>query len=239
MAFRRKFEIVTVALLIPLVSTGCEKGGEPAESARNAPASEPASQPAPAAVPAPTPSESRSALPSGHPPMATATPEIGEDGLLKLTGLTMKVPETWEVEPIAPGPFAAKAAFRIPAGENGETCSVRVTHYPNMKGKNDMNIERWASQIIKPDGTPATKDSAMITISSNAEGTIELTMVEIEGSLRSGMQASGPVVPNQRLMAGILDHDQGPHFVKITGSIEAMTKVDESIGAFILSAKTD
>lgn len=241
MAFSRTVGLLSAVFLICVALPGCEKGDTASGTPRpaDAGASKPEAKPAPAVPASPRPAATQATQPAGHPPMPTPAPKLGDDRLLRLTGLTMEVPEGWTEEPIAPGPFAAKAVFRIPAGDEGETCSVRVTHYPNMKGMDEMNIQRWAQQILLPDGTPATKDSAVITMSTNPSGTIKLTVVELEGSLRTDMRGSGPALPNQKMMAGILDHAQGPHFFKITGPIEAMAKVDDAISSFILSATTE
>jgi hypothetical protein len=161
---------------------------------------------------------------------------LADDQTLTLTGLTFTVPKDWVVEPIKPGPFAAKAAFRIPGAGSDEPCAVRITHYPSMKGKDDMNIARWASQFRGPNGKSLTHDSGKITKRDMADGKIRLTITQFDGSMASGMSGSGPTQPDQRLVAAIVDHPQGPHFVKVSGSIESMKKVHEAIIAFLLTA---
>lgn len=170
-------------------------------------------------------------------PTASSTPRPGDDQNLALTGLTFTVPRDWVVKPIAPGPFAAKAAFRIPVTGSDQGCAVRITHYPSMKGKDDMNIDRWASQFRNSDGKPLSRDSGKVSKRDIADGKIRLTIAQFDGSMASGMSGSGSAQPDQRLVAAIVDHAQGPHFVKVTGSIESMKKVHESIIAFLLTAK--
>jgi hypothetical protein len=170
------------------------------------------------------------------PATASSTPRPNNNQTLTLTGLTFIAPKEWAAVPIAPGPFAAKAAFRIPGTEADEQCMVRITHYPSMKGKDGMNIDRWASQFRGTDGKPLTQKSGIITKRDIADGKIRLTMAQFDGSMASGMSGTGSLRPDQRLVAAIVDHARGPHFVKITGRVAAMKKASESINAFLLTA---
>ena len=193
-------------------------------------------QASPAVSSAPRPATPTTMPPSPPAQTASSTPQLADDQTLTLTGLTFTVPKDWTVEPIKPGPFAAKAAFRIPGVGSEGPCAVRITHYPGMKGKDDMNISRWASQFRGPDGKPLTRDSGEISKRDVADGKIRVTMVQFTGSMASGMSGSGPTQPDQRLVAAIVDHARGPHFVKVSGSVESMKKANDSIVAFMHSA---
>lgn len=217
------------ALFVTLTCFGCNDQSDRGADTTNPQAS--------TAVPNKPPPPSTALAPSTAPaPTASSTPRPSDDQTLTLTGLRFTVPKDWVVEPIAPSPFAAKAAFRIPGAGSEQPCAVRITHYPGMKGKDDMNIARWASQFRGSDGNPLTRDSGKITKRDLANGKIRVTIVQFTGSMASGMSGSGAVQPDQRLVAAIVDHPQGPHFVKVTGNIESMKKVHESIIAFLLTA---
>ena len=41
------------------------------------------------------------------------------------------------------------------------------------------------------------------------------------------------------MIAAIVDHPQGPHFVKITGGVATMKRWEESIDAFLKSAQAN
>lgn len=223
------YRLCTPALFFTIICTGCNDTRDSAADKTSTPTSTAVSnKPPPPSVaiePLTTPA-----------PTASSTPRPSNDQTLTLTGLTFAVPKDWVVQPIAPGPFVAKATFRIPVTGSEERCAVRITHYPGMKGKDDMNIARWASQFRGSDGKPLTRDSGEITKRDIADGKIRLTIVQFTGSMASGMSGSGPAQPDQRLVAAIVDHAQGPHFVKVTGSIESMKKVHESIITFLLTA---
>lgn len=169
-------------------------------------------------------------------PKPSAAPAKGTP--LKLTGLTLTVPEGWVEEKVEPTPMGPKAFYRIPkldaAGEDG---MVRITHFPNMKGKekDDMNIDRWLGQVTKPDGQPLKRSDAKIT--TTELGSVRLTVVDMSGSVKLTMRDTA--TPNQRMIAAIVDHPQGPHFVVSVGPIALMEKWAAQIDAFLKSAKVE
>jgi hypothetical protein len=164
--------------------------------------------------------------------------------VLKLTGLTLTVPEGWVEEKVEPTPMGPKAIYRIPkldaAGPVDRLAGdgmVRITHYPNMKGKDkdDMNIDRWLGQVSKPDGKPLTRADAKIT--TTEAGPVRLTVVDMSGSAKLTMKDTA--TPNQRMIAAIVDHPQGPHFVVAVGPAPSMEKWAAQIDAFLKSAKVE
>lgn len=161
---------------------------------------------------------------------------LTEDTVLTLTGLTMTAPAGWLIDPIAPGPHAAKAAYRLPgAGGDSTDATIRITHYPRMKGKDDANISRWVGQVRRSDGAPSTRDDAKITV-TEAKG-IKRTIVELSGSVRATMRSTP--TSNGRMIAVILDHAKGPHFIVVAGVAKTIDKWDAAILAFLNSAKVE
>lgn len=151
---------------------------------------------------------------------------------LDLEGLTMTIPEGWVAQPIAPGPMAAKAAFAI-QNENGPPGSVRVTHYPRMRGMNEQNIRRWISQATKPDGSPIPREDVKPT--TDELGEVKLTTVDIVGTIKATMRSAPE--PNQRMVASIIDHAEGPHFVVAIGNVDLIKSVHADIMTFLRSAR--
>lgn len=182
------------------------------------------------------PPTTQTATPEGSTPAAdasSATPKLA--GKLALTGLTMTVPKGWQAGSVGQGMFKAVAAFRLPrSGDDAADCEVRITYYPNMKGMDDRNIDRWLGSMSRPDGSPSTRDHAKIT--TTELGAVRLTVVEVDGSLRQGMTGSGGSLADQRLVAAIVDHPDGPHFIKISGGAASMNQWAASIDAFLKSA---
>lgn len=165
----------------------------------------------------------------------TKSEATAEAGVLKLDGITFQVLRRWKAQEIKPGPFAAKAAYSLMDVNGKDTgCSVRITHYPSMKGKDRMNIQRWIASVAKPDGTPNTRDETVVTIYDKK--TLRLKVVDLTGTVGSGKGDGDAGKKNHRLIAAVVDHPKGPHFVKWVGPAPAMAKVYDEINAFLQSA---
>lgn len=154
---------------------------------------------------------------------------------LKLTGITLSVPSAWtSQEPKRPGPMAPKAIFAIPALEGeGHGGMVRITHFPGMKGKDDLNVNRWLGQVTQPGGKASTREDAKIT--KKTVGEVQLTIVDVSGAARVTMRDKPQ--PGSRMIAAILDHPKGPHYVVIAGSASLMAKWENDLYKFLESAK--
>jgi len=173
---------------------------------------------------------------STAPPTKGAAPTKGTP--LKLTGLAFTVPGSWTKEELTGSPMGSVATIKIPKTDpGGEDGVVRITHNPNMKGKDkdEVSIDRWISQVAKPDGSPMTRTDTKITTA--ALGAVRLTVVDMTGSVKMTMRDSAK--SNQRMIAAIVDHPQGPHFVVTAGPVASMEKWAAQIDAFLKSAKSD
>lgn len=177
------------------------------------------------------------AKPAAEPAKAPAPAAAGAASELKLEGLKLTVPAGWVREEVEKSPMGPVAVFKIPKGDGSDDGAVRITHYPNMKGKefDDKNIERWVSQVTKPDGSPMTRADAKITTAE--AGGVKITMVDLSGSVKVAMRDSAK--GGHRMIAAILDHPKGPHFVVTAGPTASMEKWATQIDAFLKSAKTE
>lgn len=164
----------------------------------------------------------------------SAAPDRGESQL-RLVGITFIVPTGWENQPIqAGGAMAPKAVYKIPATKpDDEAGMVRITHYPEMKGKDEQNIDRWIAQVSKADGQLAARTDAKID--KFEEGNIRVTWLDISGNVKMTMRDTGK--PNHRMIAAIVDHPKGPHFVVAAGPVDSMKTWEADIMAFLKSAK--
>lgn len=133
--------------------------------------------------------------------------------------------------------MAALASYRLPRVEgDGEDATVRISHYPSMKGKDDPNIDRWISQVRRPDGQPAKREDAKIT--TFELGAVRVTVVDVSGAIAMGMMGGGDVRPDYRAINAIVDHPNGPHFVRASGPAKTIEKWAASIEDAIRSATT-
>lgn len=160
-----------------------------------------------------------------------------EGDKLILTGIALTLPAGWKQQPIEnPGPMAPKAVFQLPVGEGEQEAGVvRITHYPEMKGKDDLNIDRWLAQVTQPDGKPSTREKAKI---ENIEaGGAKLTIVDLRGDVKLTMRDKPR--PGYRMIGAIVNHPQGPHFIVAAATIEQMEKTQEQVMAFLKSIKVN
>lgn len=249
----RNLSIIAAAFLFCVLNSGgCEKDDNakstaPTEDAQSSKSSSKSPEAEPRAKDGAAP-----AIPPGQPPTGGATsgtpspqtapalnqPAAGKGSKLALTGLSMTVPAGWIQETAKPGPMAPKAVFKL-SGVDGDPTggSVRITHYPGMKGMDKQNIDRWVSQVRQPDGQPSTRENGKLTVTDR--GAIRLTLLDITGSINTSMGAQNEGKPNHRLIAAIVDHPKGPHFVKASGSVACMEKWEASILAFLDSAQVN
>jgi len=153
---------------------------------------------------------------------------------LSLPGIDFTVPKGWVQDQIPASPMAPQAIFKLPKADgDSEDASVRITYFPSMKGKDDMNIERWIGQVTKPDGKPFTKEEAKTAKSEM--GNVRLTILDLTGNVK--MTGWNEAKPNHRMIAAIVDHPEGPHYVVAGGPVKTMEKWAKDVDAFLKSAK--
>lgn len=181
-------------------------------------------------------SKSSSAPPkasSSRPIIQPVSKSVSSGSQLDLTGLTMKVPKGWKAESVPRSPMSPKAVYRLSkAGHDEEDGMVRVTYFPGMKGKDEMNIDRWLGQVTRDDGSTISRDDA--NISTTESNQVRLTVVDVIGTVKITMRAMAK--PNSRMIAAIVDHPQGPHFVVAAGGVATMQKWETDMMKFLHSA---
>ena len=236
MLFARCRSALLVGWLSTMIVGGCQKEGTTA-----APRGKDGSTGKPVSVPV-TPSVSAPSSAETEPHSTEGT--TGEnrsasgDDVLKLTGVTMRRPEGWGSVTVSKGQFASKTIIRLPkvAGD-AEDATVEMTHFPGMKGKDDLNINRWLATVTRSDGSPHTRETAKLKIIE--QGHVRLTVLDLSGTVKTSMFGSGGGSPDHRMIAAIVDHPKGPHFVKVVGPAATMEKWADSIDAFLRSANAD
>jgi hypothetical protein len=201
-------------------------------------------------------------LPPGHPPMGDSPPAVGKaiakmpdvdtsgikmsDAPVTLTGLSFSLPVGWVREnpgmnQSAPS-MSRKAQFRLAkTDDEPQDAIVAITHFPRMKGPemDRMNIARWTGQFSQPDGKRTEEVS---TLTQWESGGVKVTLVDIPGTMTGGggpMMGGGPAKKNFRMLAAIVDHPKGPHFIKVTGPANVVERYKASVVAFLKSAKVN
>lgn len=238
--------IVSLILVVGLCVTGCDKSDPP--TPRPPSSSTPSKPPTPPSKPAPPiPSNAKSPHGGNAPKVKAPEPkkmaDVDVSGVAMsdkrtiLTGVSFANPDGWVVE--KPVGMSRVAQFRLPnADNNGEGAQVAVTHFPGMKGMDERNLARWYGQFTQPDGTPSAAAASKSTFSQDG---VSVTLIEVSGTMGAAgpMMGGGSAKENYRMLAAIVDHPKGPHFVKITGPDAVVKKWKASAVAFLKSAKVN
>jgi len=225
---------------LAVLSVGCDQNnsGKSVPSGNNTLETTPAPPPGTAAAARNT-ATSDTVPPDRPPAAASQQPTAGSniDGAtLHLAGITMTIPDGWVAQPVSPGPMAPVAVFALPKADGAqEDGSVRITYFPAMKGKDDLNIDRWLGQTARADGTPTKREDAKIEYKDI--GNVHLKTVDVSGAVKATMRSAAQ--PGGRMIAAIVDHPRGPHFVVATGETATIAKWERAVHDFLGSVKAD
>lgn len=151
----------------------------------------------------------------------------------------------------------ATLKFKVPAGwiEEERTSSMRVAQYnlPRVEGdfengslvlyyfgkgqggSTSANIERWASQIQTPEGTPTEK---LAEENFASTGGLKITAVDLRGTyVAETAPGSGTFnnKPGYRLRAAVIETPNGSYYVKFVGPEKTVTRWDESFMSYLRS----
>lgn len=248
----KSFTKLAAALLcLACVVPACKKETPPSDTASTAntnaapaagtttAAPPPAKETAPAPTPAPaSPTATATPAPAEKPVAPTDAPKAAPGGGTELViqGLALTIPADWVVEPFQPSAMSGTvASYRLSKAEgDSEDAILKFSHFPGMKGKDADNVMRWLGQVVV-DGKPITKEAANFKVEEM--GNVRLTTMDAAGAISTSMMGGGAATPGQRMISAIIDHPQGPHFVKVTGSEKTIAKWRDSIYAVMKSAK--
>jgi hypothetical protein len=185
-------------------------------------------------------------LPDGHPPVGqnAAAGEAAPGGPIEaptqFDGIALTPPDGWQaMKPTASGSamsFTPNAVFVLPKVEgDAEDGEARLTHFPGMKNiPAEANLNRWYAQFTQPSGKPTSE--VAVTQSFVVEG-VTVTLADMSGTMVTGMGGGGESKPNYRMLAAIIDHPQGPHFLTVKGPAATMERWRESVVEYLKSVK--
>ena len=158
-----------------------------------------------------------------------------DDAIVKLEGLTLEIPSGWGRPVLEGGQFSQKTVLALPKADGDENDgSVEITHFPGMKGMDEQNIQRWIGFVIRSDGSRHTRETAQVTVAEI--GPVRLTTIDLSGTVRTSMFGASNGMPDHRMIAAIVDHPRGPHFIKAIAGTSTMKKWAQSVEAFLHSA---
>lgn len=206
---------LVLTLSFGMIPAGCSKSVEEGAPQPVGGLPESSSSPAPAsATPTSTPQPGM--------PVANADPNTSI-----FLGLTTTKPEGWE--PAVLESSMEKARYLVPAAEGEEQASVVVFSIGG-GGAIQANIDRWAGQVTKPDGSPGEPKVEEFMV-----GDMKVSLVELLGTYQGmGMPAA---MPDQLFLSAIIDTPSGRIFIRLVGSQKTVEANREGYMAFLKGLK--
>ncbi len=152
--------------------------------------------------------------------------------------LSFEVPEVWEQK--LTNSSMRRGQWILPKAKGDKVGPEAVLFYfgPGMGGGIEQNLERWFQGFDVGAGK-AAKDVAKVTrVEHNG---LKITRVELTGRYVAPKVPGNPEQwnePNWQMLAAIVEHGEGPHFVRVVGpakSVGAQKKAfDKLIDSFRL-----
>ena len=146
-----------------------------------------------------------------------------------VSALTFTLPEGWKS--VEPSSAMRKAQLSIPGKEGGKGADVTFFHFGNQGGAGGVqaNVERWFGQFTSEEGAKKTEPLDF--------GGVKVTVVSTEGTMKGG-QFGGPATdePEFALLGAIIEHADGPVFIKGTGPKAVLKEAREKFMAMVKSA---
>jgi hypothetical protein len=105
-------------------------------------------------------------------------------------------------------------------------------------GNLDLNLARWLSQFLGPDGQPVTKEQA--TIKKEKKGNLTVTRVDISGRYVAPKDiGSGEFYdnPGWRMALVVVETPNGPYFFRVVGPEATVNAQKEGLDAMVKSLK--
>lgn len=148
--------------------------------------------------------------------------------------LKYRAPEGWVTE--QPTSNMRTAQFRLPRTDgDAEDASLVLYYFQGTGGSVQANLDRWASQIEQPDGSPSKDKSKTSTLKVNG---MNVTLMDVSGTYTAEMTPGGGDRQNKsgyRMRAAVIETPRGPYFVKLTGPEKTIGRWDQSFDTFINS----
>lgn len=149
-------------------------------------------------------------------------------------GLRWTMPAGWKADAARPMRAATYTITPV-AGDRGSAECAIFFFGPGQGGSVSDNIERWRSQMLRPDGKPAAAKVDKRT----ARG-LTITMIDSSGAytgMGGPMATTQRAVPGYRLLGAVVEGPRGNNvFIKFAGPAKTLDanrqKFDELLASF-------
>jgi hypothetical protein len=160
--------------------------------------------------------------------LAAATLRAEDPKTFEVSSFRFTRPADWKwVEVSSP---MRKAQLAVPGKDAAKPAEITFFHFgAGGAGGVDANVKRWLGQFQSKEGADKVEPETL--------GGVKVIFVSTEGTFSSGMPGA-PAKPmeNYALLGAILDHADGPVFVKMTGPAETVRDAAKHFRAFIAEA---
>jgi hypothetical protein len=158
-----------------------------------------------------------------------------EGQAVQFLGMHSQLPVAWVPEKPVSGMRVLQD--KVP-GADGKDEAQFVMYYfgPSQGGSLEANIARWKSQFSRPEG------GSVEPVVTKVEGAqMAATLVELRGSYARGMGMGqeGEVVPDQMLLAAVVETPKGALYPQLHGSADLVAKEKNAFVAFIKGIQPD
>lgn len=161
--------------------------------------------------------------------IATATVRAEDPTSFEVGAFKFNRPSDWQWVPVS-SPMR-KAQLSVPGKDGAKPAEITFFHFGPSAGGVEANTKRWLGQFQSKDGAEKVETKDI--------GTTKVTFVSTEGTYSSGMPG-GPTTPMEgfALLGAILDHTDGPVFVKMTGPASVVQEARAKFTDFVSAAAT-
>ena len=180
-------------------------------------------------VPGRSPAPAHPPMRGGSPPAPSGGSVSAEEVTAQLArfGMVVKFPEGWKLER---GSSMRLATVRLPR-EEGDSKDGEMSIIP-ARGTVDANVRRWEGQF---------KEKPTAQLSTRDVGSLQVTVVEIDGTFTSGgpMMGGGAAASDTKLLGAIVQQtgESEMVFFKAWGPTATMEKWSASFESFVQSIR--
>jgi hypothetical protein len=160
--------------------------------------------------------------------LATFVSVHADDSAFAVSAFTFKTPEGWKK--VEPKSAMRKAQLEAPGKDGGKPAEVTFFFFGGGQGGDvPANVQRWVAQFNGGKEVQKVEEQ-------DFNGT-KVTLVSTEGTMKASPFAGIPEdMPDAALQGAILQHAEGPVFIKMTGPAAVVKAQKEKFLELVKSA---
>jgi hypothetical protein len=145
-----------------------------------------------------------------------------------VSAFSFTAPDGWKQ--VEPKSAMRKAQLEVPGAEGGKTAEVTFFFFGGGQGGDvKANVQRWVGQFSGGSDVQKVEEQDM--------NGVKVTLVSTEGTMKASPFAGIPEdMPGSALQGAILEHADGPVFIKMTGPADLVKASKEKFLSLVKSA---